>query len=179
MAVPVETGGGRLSVGSVTKVVTVQFIRPANTTQYTANDVVGPNATTGGALTFPGCARFPGGTGVIYSALLFDSVDAATNANFDLALFDTNSLTVAADNAAGTITDAELLNCVAVITFDGTNAANVSTLGPNLVIGATAIGQAFKCNDSTQDLYGVVVDRGGYTPASAEVFAFKLYIIQD
>lgn len=175
MGVPVE---GRITAGGITTVVTVQITRAANATAYTANDVVGTLAVAA-PLVLRNCARTEGGTGIIYSALMLDSVDAATNPNFDLALFDTSSLTVAADNAAGTITDTELLSCVAVITFDGTNAANVSTVGPNLIIGATALGQAFKCADGTRDLWGVVVDRGGYTPASGEVFTFKLAILQD
>ena len=179
MGVPVETGGGRLAAGGVTAVVTLQFVRPSNTTQYTANDIVGSVVNSGKPFRFSNCARFPGGSGIIQSALMFDSVDAATNPNFDLVLFDTPDITVAADNAAGTVTDTEAVNCVAVITFDGTNAANVSTVGANLIIGATAIGQAFKCADGMQDLYGIVIDRGGYTPAALEVFTFKLAILQD
>lgn len=176
MSVPVE---GAVSAGGFTKVVTAGFTRPANVTAYTAADVVSNSATLTSILVFEGCARVPGGTGLLYSALMFDSVDAATNPNFDLVLFDNPNITLAADNAAGTVTDSELLGVVAVITFDGTTAANVSTVGPNLIIGAAQIGQAFKCASNTRDLYGVVIDRGGYTPASAERFDFKLVILQD
>ncbi len=170
---------GHVSAGSKTVIRTFKFTRPADTTQYTANDVVGPNATTGGAFRIEDCVREEGGSGIIYSALMFASTDASTNPNFDLALFDTNDLTVAADNAAGTITDAQALNCVGVITFDGTNAANVCTVGANLIIGASGIAQAFKCAPNSRDLWGVVIDRGGYTPASAESFNFKLCLSQD
>ena len=168
---------GAVSAGGFTKIVSAGFTRPANTTQYTANDVVS-NGTTS-LLVFKDCARKLGGSGMILSALMFDSVDAATNPSFDLVLFDSAGLTLAADNAAGTITDTELLGCVAVITLDGTVAANVSTVGPNLIVGATSIYQRFKCADNSRDLYGVVVDRGGYTPASAETFSFKIAIAQD
>ena len=174
MGVPVE---GRLSVGGFTEIVTARFTRPADTTLYTANDVVS-NGTTE-LLVFRNCARFPGEGGLFDSALLFVSTDAATNPNFDLVLFDNKHVTLAADNAAGTVTDAEALGIVAVITFDGTTAANVSTVGANLVIGATAIVQRFKCAVGSRDLYGLTIDRGGYTPASAEQFYFKLAIAQD
>ena len=176
MGVPVE---GQVAAGGITSVVTAKFTRPADTTQYTANDNVGPNATTGGPILFKDCARVVGGSGIIYSAMMFMSTDASTNPNFDLVLFDTTTLTIAADNAAGTITDGEVLNAVAAITFDGTTAANVATVGPNLIIKGTGLGQAFKCAAHTRDLYGVIVDRGGYTPASAEVIGFKLIILSD
>lgn len=170
---------GKVSAGGFTRIVTAGFTRPADTTQYTANDVVSNSTTATSLLVFKNCVRVNGGSGLIHSALMFDSVDAATNPNFDLLLFDNTGLTLAADNAAGTIADAELLNCVAAITFDGTTAANVHTAGGNLIVKATSIGQAFKCAPTTRDLYGVVIDRGAYTPASAEVFNFKLAILQD
>lgn len=179
MGILVETGESRLNVGGVTTIVSAQFTRPADTTAYTANDVVSDSTVIGHPLVFQNCVRFQGGTGVIYSALMFASTDATVNPNFDLVLFDTSAITMAADNAAGTVTDTEAYNIVAIVTFDGTNAANVSTVGANLVIGATAIGQAFKCGSNLRDLYGMVIDRGGYTPASAEIFRFKLAITQD
>ena len=179
MGIPVETGEGRLNVGGVTTVVYAQFTRPADTTAYTANDVVSDSTVVGHPLVFQNCARFQGGTGIVYSGLMFASTDATVNPNFDLVLFDTPSFTMAADNSAGTVTDTEAYNIVSIITFDGTNAANVSTVGANLVVGATAIGQAFKCGSNSRDLYGMVIDRGGYTPASAEIFRFKLAITQD
>ena len=179
MGVPVGTGNGRLNVGGISVVVAAQFTRPADATQYTANDVVSDSTAAGHPVVFADCARFAGGTGIIYSALMLDSVDAVTNPNFDLVLFDTANLTIAADNAAGTITDTELLRCVAAITFNGTDSTNVATVGANLIIKATNIGQAFKCADGARNLYGVVIDRGAYTPASAEVFRFQLAILQD
>jgi hypothetical protein len=175
MSVPVE---GLVNAGGVTAVVSFKIVRAANATQYTALDVVGSLAVAAPNV-LRGCARKEGGTGIIYSALLIDSVDAATNLNFDLVLFDTNILTVAADNAIGTITDAEAEHCVGAITFNGTDASLIATVGPNVIIKATNIGQAFKCADGSKDLYGVVVDRGGYTPASGETFTFRLFILQD
>lgn len=179
MGVPVETADGRLTAGGVTKIVTAEFVRLANATAYTALDVVGPNTANPVALPFPSCARFAGGTGIIYSALLIDSVDATTNPNFDLVLFDTRTLTVAGDNLISTITDDEATHCVAAITFNGTDSTNVATVGGNLIIKAINVGQAFKCADGSMNLWGVVIDRGGYTPASGERFTFKIAILQD
>ena len=170
---------GAVSAGGFTTIVTAGFTRPADTTQYTANDVVSNSTSATELLVFKNCARVNGGTGLIYSALMFDSVDAATNPNFDLVLFDQQGLTLAADNAASTITDTQALGVVGVITFDGTVASNVATVGANLIIGVSGIAQAFKCAQNSRDLYGLVIDRGGYTPASAEVFNFKLAILQD
>lgn len=179
MGIPVETGDGRLQTGGVTTVVRAGFTRPADTTQYTAADIVSDSTAAGHPLVFRDCARFDGGTGIIYSAMLFISTDAATNPNFDLVLFDSAAITIAADNAAGTVTDAQALQCVAAITFDGTNSTNVATVGANLIVKATGLGQVFKCASGDRALYGIVVDRGAYTPASAEIITFKLGILQD
>lgn len=174
MPVSVE---GRLNVGGFTTVVSDGFTRPADTTQYTATDVVS-NGTTS-LLVFKDCVRAIGGTGILYSGLMFASTDAATNPNFDLLLFSTKALTLAADNATSTVTDAQARTCVAAITFNGTDSTAVATVGANLIIKATNIGQAFKCATNSRDLYGLVIDRGGYTPASAEAFHFALAILQD
>lgn len=176
---PINFEGGEFPViaGARTKVISFTFgARPANTTQYTANDVVSDN---GPRPRFSDCVRKPGGGGRLLSAMMFASTDASTNPSFDLILFDTDKFTYAADNAAGTVTDAEVLHVVACITFDGTVAANVVTAGPNLIIGSTALGLAFRCAEDSQHLWGMVVDRGGYTPASGEVFGFKIAIDQD
>ena len=181
MAIPVEVGDKRFPVGGVTTVVTDGFVRPADTTQYTAADVVSNSAVALATrmLRFKDCARFDGGTGIIYSALLLDSIDAATNPNFDLVLFTTDKITLSADNAVSTVADDEIKYIVGAIQFDGTTAANISTPGGNLVVKAVGLGQAFKCDDNSRDLYGLVLDRGAYTPSSSERFDFKLSILQD
>ena len=180
MGVRVEQDG-RWNVGGLSVFPEAEFTRPADTTQYTANDVVAQSTTAASnkLLVFRNCVLVPGGTGILYSGLLFASTDAATNPNFSLALFNTEDITIAADNAASTVTDAQARNMVAAGTFDGTNGANVHTLGANLVITATSIGQTFKCAEGSRNLYGLVIDRGGYTPASAEIIAFKIFVLQD
>lgn len=176
MAARVE---GQVSAGGITQVVTAGFTRPADTTQYTANDVVSNSTSATELLVFKNCVRAAGGSGILYSGFMFVTTDATVNPNFDLLLFDNSGMTLAVDNSAGTVTDQQARDLVAAITFDGTNASNVATAGANLIVGATSIGQAFKCAPGSRDLYGVVIDRGGYTPASAEQFFFKLAILQD
>ena len=178
MGVPVQQDGF-WRVGGVTVFPEAGFTRPADTTQYTAADVVSASTATTQLMRFKNCVRVEGGSGILYGGILFDSVDAATNPNFSLVLFDNTQITLAVDNAAGTVTDDEARSSVAAITFDGTVAANVHTVGGNLIITATAVGQAFKCAEGSRDLYGLVIDRGGYTPASGEQFRFRLCILQD
>lgn len=181
MGVPVETSvAGRFAAGGVTAVSSIRFARLNNSTQYTALDVVSNNTVAPlGAFKFASAARFSGGTGIIFSALMMDSVDAATNPNFSLTLFDTPNLTVAGDNLIGTVTDTEVENCVATLIFNGTDATQIATVGPNLIVRANGLPQAFKCAEGAVDLWGVINDLGGYTPAALEVFTFKLFILQD
>lgn len=180
MGVLIEQAGP-LNVGGLAVFVEATLTRPADTTQYTAADQVAQTTTAGSnhLLQFKNCVREPGGTGILYSGLMFDSVDAATNPNFSLVLFNTLDITMAADNAAAAVIDDQIRSVVAGLVFDGTMAEMTWTVGANLIILNSAPAQAFKCADGSRDLYGIVVDRGAYTPASAEQFRFRLGIIQD
>ncbi|MDP2621808.1 MAG: hypothetical protein U1A72_09710 [Sulfuritalea sp.] len=148
--------GVKISVGSVT--------RPNNATPYTEGDVVG--ATVGDAMEFS-TEQF----GRIRGALLIDSIAAVTRPSLDLMLFE-NEPTIAADNDAFAITDAQMLDCAAVISFDGTSGANFKLGGANGVIQQQALDIPYCTPD--KKLYGVLVARNAYTPTALEVFTVKL-----
>lgn len=175
---PVQVAqSGQWRVGGFSVFPEAEFIRPANTTQYTAGDVVSNGVTK--LLLFKDCVRVPGGSGILYAGLMFASTDAATNPNFSLSLFDTLDITLAADNAASAVTDDQIKYFAAGAVFDGTMAEMVFTVGANLIVVNSLPAIAFKCAEGSRNLYGLVVDRGAYTPASAEQFRFRLGIIQD
>lgn len=138
--------------------------RPANTTQYTAGDVVG------GVLTFG--AESPG---IVRGAVFIDSAAEATKPDVDLLLFDEQP-TVAADNSAFAPTDAQMERCIGVIQFAGANfRAGASGNG---VILATAFGElAF--SGQARSFYGVLVARNAYTPISEEKFVVRLGILNE
>lgn len=150
---------------------TQTITRPADTTQYADGDGVS-TATTGTILEFTGVAGGKGLGGVITGVTLHKTDQDTTSAAFDLYFFDT---TVAGtgfeDNVAIAITDAEWQTCVGFVAFVAADWRNVVT---GDVYNKTNLDLNYQCTDSTTSLYGVLVARDTYTPASAEVFTIRV-----
>lgn len=116
-------------------------------TAYSADDQLGTE------LTFANAARFSGGSGIIQSATLLD--DAAIVGTVDLYLFD-QTVTPASDNAAAAFSDADMQNCLGIITFPPpTTDAN------NGISTVNVSGLAYVCNGTS--LFGSLVTRSGHT----------------
>lgn len=166
----------------MTRLVTVSasYTRPADTTAYTAGDVVANSTSAATVLTFSGAVKHASHGGFIRSASIVDSVAAATKPQLDLFLFN-KAPVMQNDNAAFAATDAEMLNCVGVITFDGPNKFVVG--GANGLIPASFLGtqnqQGFKCAPGDTNLYGVLVARNAYTPTASEAFQVSLDIERE
>lgn len=172
MPQPVQAGG-------YTALVSANFTRPADTTAYTAGDAATDSTSAPTALTFSGCGRDHGLSGLIVNARLVDSANQSTKGSFELWLFS-SSPTPDNDNAAFTPTDAECRDLVAVIVFDTWYVGDATSgANGNAVSLATGLNRAFKCAANSKDLYGLVVVRNAYTPVSAERFDFTLGIVQD
>ncbi len=122
---------------------------------YSANDAVG------GLLTFAGIApNFGGGSCILESVVILD--EAKQSIAIDLVLFS-ETFTAAADNAIFSPSDADLLNCLGVISlaagdyaaFEDTSLATVRNLGlPIKLTGASG------------SLFGQLVTRGTPTYAA-------------
>jgi len=134
---------------------------------YISGDYVGTSAT---AMTFTNAVRVTGGSGVIESAVLIDK--AVQSASLELWLFDT-APTPPADNAAWTISDGDVLQCIGIITFQTYYASAL-----NSVSIAKGLGITFNANAATRDIYGCFVTRGTPTYASLDLLC-RLQILQD
>ena len=153
-----------------------------NATQYTIGDVVaGDGVVT--ALVFGRCSsgNTSGEGGIIRGVTMSSSDDDTTQLIADLFLFSVAPNPVVADNVAFALTDAQMLNCVAVIALDGTGAnGHVGLLSGTgnmiTVVGGLAI--PFQCAKQDSNLYGVLVARNTYTPLEVEVIHIKLGIEQ-
>jgi hypothetical protein len=162
------------TVSGICHTTAVSFARPANTTTYTAGDVV-CNAAT---LIFPkGAASFGS---VIQHAVLTSSSNPTLKGDFELWLFDT-TIAAVADNAAFAPTDAEMLTLVGIVPFatadfkvglsgaDG--AGNVACQSSNLGIPLNPV------SAQNSALFGHLVVRNAYVPISAEAFKIVLHIL--
>lgn len=155
MPYPYSDATGQLVNG---KRAQASFTRPANTTQYTAGDVVnGDTVLVPIVLT----VNQPGGR--ITQMRLTKSGEVLTLSTFRVHLFS-GSFVLDADNAI----------------FTKLHANRASYLGfvdpPIMVNDGTGSGAAFTKDDDLripfpgESVYAVIVAVGAYTPASAEVF---------
>jgi hypothetical protein len=150
------------------------FARPANTTTYTAGDVV-CNAAT---LIFP---NGPASTGsVLQHAVITTSANVATKPDLELWLFSATVAAVA-DNAAFAPTDAEMLTLVAVVEFPTADfkvgLSGAGTSG-NAVCEAKNLGIPLNpASAQNAELYGQIVVRNAYEPISAEAFKVVLHLV--
>lgn len=135
---------------------------------YSANDYVGANATP---ITFSNCARINGGSGWILGAVLIDK--ALQSKETELWLFD-DTITPPNDNAAWTISDADMQKFLGVIEFQ-TYFASALNSGAN---PENTKAVRFTCQSGSKNLYGAIVTRGTPTYASGDLFV-RLMIIQD
>ena len=147
--------------------------RPANTTTYTIGDALA-DATGNLHYTFPRVVGDRSKTGEIVSATMVISGTVAVGPEIDLLLFHTD-VGVDADNAPNTLTNAELLTCVGVVTFATGGWTTTATDQINIVQN---IALPFNIS-GTRELYGYPIMQNGYVPESAETFFCSLRIRDD
>lgn len=154
---------GALLDGS-TRLVTVT--PTISTSIYASGDEVG------GLMTFTSILPDAVLGGQIVSAAIVDK--AAQNAALDLFIYD-RSITVAADNAATSVSDADALFCQGVISF---SAGNYASPGANSIAVRSGVGIAVKANASGH-LYGHLVVRGTPTYAATSDIQVTLAVKAD
>lgn len=176
---PLQMSGGKLWTANIGNSVTIttSFTRPADTTTYTANDNMetSTSAPTTGGLTFTGAARISGGSGVITDLIVTSSADPALTLQAELWIFDSAVSANQNDNAAIALADPDVLLLVAVIPF--TLASTVAGSGTNSYAHVQNLNIGFTCV-GTANLRFKVKCKNAYIPISAEVFQFRLKIIQ-
>lgn len=136
---------------------------------YTSGDVLG------GLQTLTDAANISGGSGVIQSMTVLDKTQAQ-RAAMDILFFD-QTVTVAADNAAVAMSDADMANCIGTISIGPYNTAWPGT-PLNSISTLINVGLPFICN-GTANLYAVAVVRGTPTYVSTTDLIFSYSILQD
>lgn len=156
-----------------------QLIRPSNTTTYTAGDALAA-VTTNNHVQFDNVTRRGTRHGLIVGASCHITSYVATGPAIDLMLFYAD-VGEDVDNAAATITDAEMLTFLGTIAFltggwipgNATAGAggNQSQVLEDLNIRFTAGGVGINRN-----LYGFPIMRNAYVPVSAEGYTFAIHV---
>lgn len=171
---------GELHIGSVggeETTVTVEMIRPSNTTPYTSGDVVSNSTSTTALLIFPNIARVAGKGGYIVKARL-DTDKSTWASQMRLYLFTIDNLSnIPVDNAPFTRLYAHNQQCIGYIDFVATTTEQA---------GSDAAGSQditvrfkFQCAEGSRNLYGLLQDRTGGTPNSGQKFSISLSVDQN
>lgn len=140
------------------------FNRPSNIIAYTAGDVIF-DTTSAGVIQFDEV----GVAGSINAASCF--MNEVDTADLELYIFDAEPTNIA-DNAAFALTPDDSGKLVAVYSFADTDKKNSGT--SQIYEAASHDHASFTSTDGK--LYGILVTRSAFTPASATAFALALHI---
>jgi hypothetical protein len=160
---------------NIKRLTSAEFARPANATQYTAGDVVGP-VTTPAVQTFALASKYSSGGLEIVEARLSKSTNVTTLATFRVNIYNA-APTAIADNLAWSYLYADREKFIGYIDLDimVSDGASAGAVGQ---MAATRLPLVASTASGTASLYAVITAVGGYTPGSAETFALSLTVRQ-
>jgi len=147
--------------------VQATITRPANTTAYTANDVVG------GAITFA-TGLTSGQHAIILGADLMPQISAIPSGmtSFRLYLYDVTPPSAVADNGAFDLPSGDRASFLGYIDL-----GSPADLGSTCFCQVDGVNKKIKLNGSA-NLFGYLVTNGGFTPAAnSEVYLLRLQLI--
>lgn len=150
---------------------TATFTRPADTTAYTANDLVA-NSTTAGSVV-PMLFTIPAGRNAkIYRAGIKFNSSTNTNGKFKLHLYLTSPTCTNGDNGVWLTTESGYQDNIAV---DCTgNAFSDASKGFGTYINTALEVPMLVQTNFNQQIYGLLQATAAYTPTSGEIFIVNL-----
>ena len=153
--------------------IPVSFARTADTTAYTANDVVGEATTISAALEFKGMAPTGGGRIMITSHSL--EIDATAvisgQTSYRLYLYSSPPPSRLADNAAFDLAAADRPLFLGYVDL-----GSPVDIGSTLYVQTDGVNRQIKTTGSS--VWGYLVTIGAHTPASATVHVVTLHSIR-
>lgn len=134
----------------------ISVTRPANTTAYAANDVVG------GAIAFTGSGPVAGNVVITGIDLRYDAAVVPSGmTTFRLYLYNVTPPSAIADNAAWDLPNGDRASFLGYVDI-----GTVSDLGSTLYAQIDGINRQVKLGASETAIYGYLVTGGPYTPAA-------------
>jgi hypothetical protein len=164
-------GSLRVVGGGYTDVISGTLTRPANTTAYTAEDEVGTNSTSPLSLNL---ARYNAATGYITSATLIYSSNPTVTPQFRLIITD-QTVTLAGDNAALALSDADAAKAIGFIDFFAVQAGATGTSGATIYKGSMSEPIPFEAGAATQAIFFTLITKIAFTPiANSETIEVRI-----
>jgi hypothetical protein len=156
----------RLSARGGARRLITSFSRPANTTAYTAGDII-TDSTSATVLGFRGAGV---GGKIRGASVIMGETDTA---NLQLIVFDEEP-TNKADNSALALTQGDLDKVVGVFNFLDASKINIGSAKEFYRADVEPAEYAYTSTDG--QLFAFLVTRSGFTPASETVVAVNLYV---
>lgn len=156
--------------------VTASFTRPADTTQYAANDLIANSVTAGSVvpMSFPFGGNTQPGMTRITRARITKSGTSATASQFRLHLYGLSPTIANGDNGAWSTTLSNYLGSI-----DGPATLKAFTDGCSDVAAATAGSELLIRLTAGTTIFGLLANISTYTPASGEVFTVTLEMLDS
>jgi len=168
------------AVGGQAAQVQIEITRPANTTQYAANDAIADNDPSITTHLLSGMARANGGSGrIVRACIKTDNVSWTTAVR--LVIYKAAPADgFIADNAAFDAKYADKASIVGTITFPGFSAMGTGAAGGIRAAVVEGLYIPYACGAGVKDLYfQMYIPSGTPTPASGQKFYVHLGIEQD
>lgn len=153
--------------------VAVEFTRPADTTAYTAGDVVSDSTSATTMQAIANAARISGGGGFIVGARLVTDKKSITP-RIRAHVFNTNGATIAADNVAYKTLYADEGKKVGRIDLPAMTTPTDTTNSTISLAEDFTIRVPYVCTATS--LYFVLEALDGFTPANGEKFTLTVYL---
>lgn len=178
-AIPITDSSSSLTVDGKAYRSSVSFLRPSNTTAYTAGDVVGAAdgvtpANAGSAIhTFTGVG--PSNGFIILQSLdliITNSSVPSGMGSFRLHLY-TSSPAAILDNAVMDIGTGEITSYVGYVELP-----TPQDMGSILYSQADYSGRLLRLGTASTSLFGELETRGGYTPASGTTYQIRMRTLE-
>lgn len=151
---------------------TATLIRPGNATQFAAGDVFGD--ISGQPLYFPNVGIYGGGGALWVDTVCIDNTSESTKPNLRLYLYD-SLVAMQADNAAWAPTDDDETRSLAYCEFTNWEVGS----GNSKSFARPSTGTALlTCVHGQTGIWGVVVERGTYTPVAQERLTIRLGLLR-
>jgi|SRR6478609_819462 len=148
-----------------------ELTRPADTTTYTANDVIA-NATSGAIMIpFAAISRINQGSGYITKIRCVTDQKACV-ARLRLHIFNVSNI-AQQDNAAYALTYANFVSKIGVVDLPPFSTEDATASNCAEAMNAD-IRLAFKCAAASSALYVIAETRDGFSPANAQKFYFEM-----
>lgn len=170
-------------VGGFSKSVSAEFTRPANTTAYAINDVLGTDS--GSFLTLSSAGRLKSddeasvsgtnpASGLITKVLLTKDGTTVTNATFRVLFFRSALTSDPNDNTELNVPWSERAKLIGAVDLD-----TMVSSGAGIPYAQKDTQISFDCDSAEQDMFAIVQALAAYTPASAENFRLEIGVEQN